>query len=171
MRQELKAGNRRVISRALLTLLKTTLEAKEQAIILLNRRGYSTFVMCRECGHVLKCAHCAVSLVYHSEGMLRCHYCQASFTVPDICPKCSSRYIRYFGTGTQKVEQELRKLLPEAKIIRMDQDTTARKMSHDRILTTFSRGDYDILMGHKWWRRGMILKMSLPSASSPRILD
>lgn len=158
MRQELKDGNRSVLSRSLQSLLQRTIEAHEQAIILLNRRGYSTFVICRECGHVLKCAHCAVSLVYHSEGDLRCHYCQAAVKTPDICPSCGSRYIRYFGTGTQKVEQELAKLLPQASVIRMDQDTTGKKMSHDRILAAFAKGEYDILLGTQMVAKGHDIK-------------
>ncbi|MDR3592382.1 MAG: primosomal protein N' [Negativicutes bacterium] len=159
MREELQAGRRSVISRPLEELLVSTISRGEQAIILLNRRGYATFVSCRECGHVMRCSHCAVSLVYHaSGGILRCHYCQASEPSPDVCPTCGSRYIRYFGTGTQKVEQELATLLPQARVIRMDQDTTGGKMGHGRILEAFTAGRYDILLGTQMVAKGHDIK-------------
>ena len=159
LRAELAAGRRSVISLPLRELLVATLEQSEQAIILLNRRGYATFVICRECGHVMRCAHCAVSLVYHSTSrLLRCHYCQASQPSPDVCPSCASRYIRYFGTGTQKVEEELTALLPGARIIRMDHDTTGGKMAHDRILQSFAAGKYDILLGTQMVAKGHDIK-------------
>ncbi len=155
MREELKQGRRNVLSLQLKELLLSTLEQGEQAILLLNRRGFSTFVLCRECGHVIKCPHCSVSLVYHdSEHVLRCHYCHRSFSVPDICPACKSRYIRYFGTGTQKVEMELKKCFPQARIVRMDQDTTTQKFAYDRILSEFSKRKYDILLGTQMVAKG-----------------
>lgn len=155
MRQELANGRRSVISLPMQEMLTATLARGEQAVILLNRRGYSTFVLCRECGHVLKCGHCDISLVYHTPGnSLRCHYCQENHAVPDICPKCGSRYIRYFGTGTQKVEEALTTLFPAAKIVRMDQDTTRGKMAHDKILAAFSAGKYDILLGTQMVAKG-----------------
>lgn len=155
MRQELAKGRRSVISLPMQEMLAETLAKKEQAIILLNRRGYSTFVLCRECGHVLKCSHCDISLVYHTPGnSLRCHYCQERHIVPDTCPNCGSRYIRYFGTGTQKVEEALTALFPKAKIVRMDQDTTSRKMAHDKILSAFAAGTYDILLGTQMVAKG-----------------
>lgn len=155
MREELKTGRRSVLSEPLAQLLTETVAKGEQAIVLLNRRGYSTFVMCRECGHVMSCRHCAVSLVYHaSGGALRCHYCGGYERVPDVCPACASRYIKYFGTGTQKVEEELTALLPQARIIRMDQDTTGKKMAHDRILSAFASGKYDILLGTQMVAKG-----------------
>ncbi|MBP2650174.1 MAG: primosomal protein [Firmicutes bacterium] len=161
MRDELKDGKRSVISQPLKELLIATLERKEQAIILLNRRGYSTFVLCRECGHVMKCSHCEVSLVYHhtSNGsVLRCHYCQARQPVPDVCPACRSRYIKYFGTGTQKVEEALAEILPGARIVRMDQDTTSGRTAHQRILTAFATGEYDILLGTQMVAKGHDIK-------------
>ncbi|MEG6585993.1 primosomal protein N' [Dendrosporobacter sp. 1207_IL3150] len=158
MREELRIGRRNVISLPLQNLIRGTIERGEQVIILLNRRGHSTFVMCRECGHVMCCEQCAVSLVYHKSGMLRCHYCQSSASSPDVCPCCSSRYIRYFGTGTQKLEEELLKIYPDARIIRMDQDTTGGKLSHDRILEAFSRGEYDILLGTQMVAKGHDIK-------------
>lgn len=155
MRDELKQGRRSVISGQLRELLATTLDRGEQAIILLNRRGYATFVLCRECGEVLRCGHCAVSLVYHVAGnVLRCHYCQASQPAPDVCPSCRSRYIRYFGTGTQKVEEELAAVLPGARVVRMDRDTTGAKLAHDRILSGFAAGKYDILLGTQMVAKG-----------------
>ncbi len=155
MRQELAQGRRNVISPPLQEMLAETLANKEQAVILLNRRGYSTFVLCRECGHVLKCRHCDISLVYHTSGnTLRCHYCQERHSIPDTCPECGSRYIRYFGTGTQKVEESLNQLFPTARIIRMDQDTTSRKMAHDKILSAFANGSYDILLGTQMVAKG-----------------
>jgi primosomal protein N' (replication factor Y) len=155
MREELAKGRRSVISPALQEMLAETLSRKEQAVILLNRRGYSTFVLCRECGHVLKCRHCDIPLVYHTPGhSLRCHYCQERHAVPDTCPECGSRYIRYFGAGTQKVEETLNALFPAAKIIRMDQDTTSKKMAHDKILAAFAAGTYDILLGTQMVAKG-----------------
>ena len=159
MRAELKAGRRSVISWALRELLTETLAAGEQAILLLNRRGHSTFILCRECGHVMTCEKCDVSLVYHqTTRRLQCHYCQANHATPDVCPACGSRYIRFFGTGTQKLEEELAKLLPEAKIVRMDQDTTGAKFAHDRILQAFARGEYDILLGTQMVAKGHDVK-------------
>lgn len=159
MREELSSGRRSVISQPLRELLTATIERGEQAIILLNRRGYATFVICRECGHVMRCPHCAVSLVYHvSSGTLRCHYCQGTQSAPDVCPACASRYIKYFGTGTQKVEEELASLEPPARVIRMDQDTTGGKMSHDRILAAFAAGKYDILLGTQMVAKGHDIK-------------
>ncbi len=155
MRQELAQGRRSVISLALQNLLTETLAKKEQAIILLNRRGYSTFVLCRECGHVLTCKHCDISLVYHAPtSVLHCHYCQEKHAVPDICPECGSRYIRFFGAGTQKVEEALKDLFPLARIARMDQDTTRRKMAHENILSAFANGIYDILLGTQMVAKG-----------------
>lgn len=155
MRAELKLGRRSVLSHALQQLLKETLERQEQAIILLNRRGYATFVMCRECGHIVECPHCDVSLVYHqTDRKLRCHYCQMTQATPAVCPACHSRYIRFFGTGTQKVEEELAELFPAARVVRMDQDTTSGKHDHSRILTAFAKGKYDILLGTQMVAKG-----------------
>lgn len=155
MREELQRGNRSVMSAALQALLQQTIAAGNQAIILLNRRGYSTFVMCRECGRVLHCRHCAISLVYHlTDKSLRCHYCGSGFAVPDVCPHCGSRYIKYFGTGTQKAEEELIRFLPEAHVIRMDQDTTGSKMGHEKIIQPFAEGKYNILLGTQMVAKG-----------------
>lgn len=155
MREELAQGRRNVISPQLQELLISTHANGGQAIVLINRRGYSTFVLCRQCGHVLRCRHCDVSLVFHSsDKTVRCHYCQQSIPSPDVCPACGSHYIRYFGTGTQKVEEELAKLLPTASIVRMDQDTTTGKMSHDSILNAFAEGTFDVLLGTQMVAKG-----------------
>ena len=154
MREELRHGNRHIISGALRRLLEETLARHEQAVIMLNRRGYSTFVMCRACGEVLKCKLCGLPLVYHRDGHLACHHCDVQERVPDICPKCGSRYIKYFGSGTEKLEQELRALLPSARVIRMDRDTTGRKFAHADILGRFRRHEYDILLGTQMVAKG-----------------
>jgi len=151
MRQELRMGNRHIISRPLENLIRKTIAAHEQLIIMLNRRGYSTFVMCRSCGEVIHCPDCGMPLVYHETKrggkLLLCHHCDIRQPVPDICPKCGSRYIKYFGSGTEKLEQELRSLVPEARIERMDRDTTSGKFAHQEILGRFRRGAFDILLG------------------------
>ncbi|MBR2215477.1 MAG: primosomal protein N' [Selenomonadaceae bacterium] len=154
MRQELKAGNRRVLSRPLQQLITATLEKHEQLIIMLNRRGYATFVMCRSCGEALKCAQCGMPLVYHRDGRLLCHHCDISEAVPSVCPKCGSRYIKYFGSGTEKLEQELKELVPQGRIIRMDRDTTTGKFAHQEILAKFRQGEYDILLGTQMVAKG-----------------
>lgn len=159
MREELAHGRRSVISQPLYDLLETALAKKEQAIIVLNRRGYSTFVLCRECGYVVKCSHCSVSMVYHSSGnQLRCHYCQTARATPDVCPSCESRYIRYFGTGTQKVEEELAKHFPQAGIVRMDHDTTGGKMDSHHIIADFTAHKFDILLGTQMVAKGHDVK-------------
>ena len=163
MRQELRLGNRHIISRPLEALIRQTLAAHEQIIIMLNRRGYSTFVMCRSCGEVIKCPDCGLPLVYHQRrapqggaprGLLLCHHCDIRQSVPDTCPKCGSRYIKYFGSGTEKLEQELRALVPEARVIRMDRDTTGAKFAHQDILRRFRAGEYDILLGTQMVAKG-----------------
>ena len=155
MREELARGNRRVISDAMTDLLQETLQQKQQAIILLNRRGFSTFVMCRKCGYVVKCDTCDVAMVYHKQqDRLRCHYCDAEKPVPLRCPACGSKYIKFFGTGTEKVEEQLREQFPHARIVRLDQDTTARKNSGDHIIEAFRRHEYDILLGTQMVAKG-----------------
>ena len=155
MREQLKQGRKKIVSAPLEALLRETLQKGEQAILLLNRRGYSTFVLCRECGYVMRCEHCNVPLVYHlSDGRLRCHHCDASHAAPTICPACQSRYIRYFGAGTQRLEEELATLLPEVRLARLDQDTAGKKGSPDRILEKFRAGEYDILLGTQMVAKG-----------------
>lgn len=155
MREQLKLGRKMIVSAPLEELLRESLNKGEQAILLLNRRGYSTFVLCRECGYVMRCEHCNVPLVYHlQDGRLRCHYCDASHTTPTNCPSCHSRYIRYFGAGTQRLEEELAQLLPGVRLARMDQDTTGGKGSTDRILAEFRAGRHDILLGTQMVAKG-----------------
>lgn len=155
MREEMALGRRNVISDRLACLLHDTIARGEQAIVLLNRRGHSTFLLCRECGHVMRCKHCAVSLVYHADAQsLRCHYCRRQEKLPDVCPACESRYIRYFGAGTQKAEEELKKLLPNARILRMDRDTTSGRFTIDTILSDFQAGKYDLLLGTQMVAKG-----------------
>ena len=154
MREELRRGRRTIISLALRELLTETLARHEQAIIMLNRRGYSTFIMCRSCGAVITCAGCGLPLVYHANGALVCHHCDLRAAVPETCPKCGSRYIKYFGSGTEKLEEELGQLLPAARLVRMDRDTTGRKFAHTEILTQFRRRNFDILLGTQMVAKG-----------------
>ena len=154
MRGELREGNKTVLSRALQNLLRETLKKHQQAILLLNRRGYNTFVMCRSCGYVVSCRDCGLSMTYHADGKLRCHHCEIETEPPATCPKCAGKYIKYFGTGTQKLEQALSEILPDAKILRMDRDTTNKKFAHKKILESFGRGEYDILFGTQMVAKG-----------------
>lgn len=157
MRRELKEGNRGIFSRALAAAVGRRLEQGEQTLLFLNRRGYASFVVCRECGLVLKCPHCDISLTYHQDGRLRCHYCNHSTVSPETCPACGSRYIRHFGAGTQRVEEEVRGLFPGARVVRMDSDSTARKGSHQSILDSFREGRADILIGTQMVAKGLDL--------------
>lgn len=154
MREEFKSGNRHVLSRAMEAMLRENLAAKEQTVLMLNRRGYSTFVMCRSCGYVAACPDCGLPMVYHRTGRLACHHCDISADTPTVCPQCGGKYIRFFGTGTEKLEEELRTLLPEARVVRMDRDTTGKKFAHQEILTAFRRGEYDILLGTQMVAKG-----------------
>ncbi|KGX88501.1 primosomal protein N' [Pontibacillus litoralis] len=156
MREELHAGNRSMFSRVLHEKLLDRLQKGEQSVLFLNRRGYSTFVMCRDCGHVIECPHCDIALTYHrNTERLKCHYCSYEEAMPHECPECESDSIRYFGTGTQKVEESLQQLMPEARIIRMDVDTTRRKGSHERLLTKFGNHGADILLGTQMIAKGL----------------
>ena len=128
--------------------IKENLKNKKQTILFLNRRGYSTFVMCRECGYVAKCKNCDISLTYHRfENKLKCHYCGYEIPIISECPECKSKKVKYFGTGTQKLEEEMHKLFPEASTIRMDIDTVSKKNSHEDILNSFKNDKIDILIG------------------------
>ncbi|MEN0643900.1 primosomal protein N' [Alkalicoccobacillus gibsonii] len=156
MREELRAGNRSMFSVALMEALKLRLERGEQSVLFLNRRGYSTFVMCRDCGYVPQCEHCDISLTYHrSNHSLKCHYCGHEEAMPIKCPECQSEHIRFFGSGTQKVEEELARVLPEARVIRMDVDTTRTKGSHQQLLDAFGKGEADILLGTQMIAKGL----------------
>jgi len=156
LREELESGNKSVISRKLQEEIGRNLERKEQTILFLNRRGFSTFVSCRKCGYVAECPNCSISMKYHKfDDTLRCHYC--GHTIPNykICPECGSTYIRYFGGGTQKVEEEIEKLFPNATTIRMDVDTTSGKNSHSEILEKFEKEKIDILIGTQMVTKGL----------------
>lgn len=154
MRKELQEKNYSVLSRSLERALVKTAAEGEQAIVLLNRRGYSTFVMCRDCGETITCPHCAVALVYHSAAEdMRCHYCGNTAPVPKVCPSCGSRRIKFFGTGTQKAEAELQQL-PEIRVLRMDQDSTAAKFAHEQILQRFASGERNVLIGTQMVAKG-----------------
>ena len=155
MRQELAAGNRSMFSLDLQQAMQENLERKKQTILFINRRGYSTFVMCRDCGHTMKCKHCNIALTYHSyENKLKCHYCGYEEAIPKVCPECKSDKIKYFGSGTQKVESEIAKLFPEATTIRMDIDTVTKKNSHEEILRKFREEKIDILIGTQMITKG-----------------
>lgn len=154
MRKELRRGKKNVISQRLYGLLTDTLQKKKQAILLLNRRGYATFINCRSCGHVMMCPQCSTSLVYHASGKLQCHYCEKVVPVPTVCPNCESRYIRYFGSGTQKLQEEMRTSFPTARIARLDRDTTAGKMRYHQILEDFASHKQDILLGTQMVAKG-----------------
>ena len=148
LKQELANGNRSMLSHDLYGAIEKNLKDKLQTILFLNRRGYSTFIMCRNCGYTVKCKNCNISMTYHSyENKLKCHYCGYEEKLVKTCPECGSDKIRYFGTGTQKLEQEIHKQFPNAKTIRMDVDTVTKKNSHEEILSKFKNEDIDILIG------------------------
>jgi len=155
MRKEFRSGNKDIFSSKLFQEVTNRLSKGEQVILFLNRRGFNTFVVCRECGLVLKCPNCDISLIYHVQGKLRCHYCGYSQIAPGLCPECRSPHISYLGTGTQKVEKETAELFPGARILRMDADTTGRKGSHQRILSSFAAGEADILIGTQMVAKGL----------------
>lgn len=147
LRQELKEGNKSIFSRNLQALIEDRLKKREQAMLFINRRGYANFVSCRSCGEAIRCPHCDVTLTLHNNSRLVCHYCGYSISMPDRCPACSSPYIANFGVGTQKIEQMTKKMFPAARVLRMDLDTTSKKGGHEEILTAFSEGEADILIG------------------------
>lgn len=148
LREELASGNKTMLSRKLYNEIKTNLENKHQTILFLNRRGFSTFVMCRDCGYTVKCKNCNITLTYHmKENKLKCHYCGYEQENVTICPECGSNKIKYFGTGTQKLEAQIQKIFPEATTIRMDVDTVSKKNSHEEILNRFKDENIDILIG------------------------
>ena len=156
MREQLQAGNRSMFSEPLMTALKDRLDKKEQTVLFLNRRGYSSFVLCRDCGTTVQCPNCDISLTYHRyQEKLKCHYCGYDEYVPQTCPQCQSENIRYFGTGTQKVEEEINKLFPEARVLRMDVDTTKQKGAHEKMLDAFGAGQADILLGTQMIAKGL----------------
>lgn len=147
LREELRSGNRSIFSRRLQELMEDRMERKEQIMLFLNRRGYAGFVSCRSCGFVMRCPHCDVSLSQHLGGRMVCHYCGYETIHPKKCPSCSSPYILGFKAGTQQIEQQLYKRFPGIKVLRMDADTTRTKNSYEKILSAFSEGEADVLVG------------------------
>lgn len=155
MREEMNQGNRSILSRELYNAIKNNIENKEQTILFLNRRGYSSFVLCRNCGYVPRCKNCSISLTYHIKGArLICHYCGHCRPNIQICPKCQSKHIRHFGAGTQRVEDEIKNAFPNASVLRMDMDTTSKKNAHEEILNRFRNDSIDILIGTQMIAKG-----------------
>lgn len=156
MRTELREGNKTVLSRLLAEEMNENLKQGEQTILFLNRRGYSTFVSCRDCGFVFSCPHCSVSLTYHKNtDMLTCHYCGHREKIQYVCPKCGGNKVRDFGKGTQKAQEQIENIFPTAKILRMDADTTSGKRGHEKLLDKFSEEKTDILLGTQMVTKGL----------------
>lgn len=156
MKRELANGNLSPVSERLLRELRLNIKRGEQSILLLNRRGYHTYIYCGDCGETLTCPHCSISLNYHAaNGRLMCHYCGYSTTVKTTCPKCGSTHLKYSGTGTQKLEETLSELLPGVRLLRMDTDTTMAKYSHEKILNRFEKEGCDILIGTQMVAKGL----------------
>ena len=156
MRKELEKGNKSIFSIPLFEAIKENLEKNMQTILFLNRRGHSTFVSCRKCGYVMECKNCNVSYTYHlKDNKLICHYCNNTESVPHTCPACNSKYIKYFGVGTQKIEEQIKKYFKNARVMRMDMDTTSKKNSHQNILDDFKNHKADILIGTQMIAKGL----------------
>ncbi len=148
LREELAIGNKTMLSRRLYESIQENLKNKHQTILFLNRRGFSTFIMCRNCGYTVKCKNCDITLTYHiKENRLKCHYCGYEQDNVTLCPECGSNKVKYFGSGTQKLEAQIKKLFPNASTIRMDVDTVSKKNSHEEILNHFREENIDILIG------------------------
>ena len=155
MKREIDSGNRGIFSRRFLKLLGDALERKEQAMIFLNRRGYSNFVYCAECGFVLKCKRCDISMTYHKDiGGVKCHYCGHKEKMPQACPECGENALETGGMGTQRVVDEIKNVYPQSRILRMDRDTTSRKGAHSNIIQKFRRKEADILIGTQMISKG-----------------
>ena len=159
MRQELKAGNRSIFSRALLEALRQTLDASQQAILFLNRRGTATYVFCRACGNSLRCPRCDLPLTFHIDGSLVCHTCGYHRQMPKTCPQCGSPHIRQFGTGTEKVEAEVQKEFPGVRTLRWDYESTRQKGAHDILLAHFVNHRADVLVGTQMLAKGLDLPL------------
>lgn len=158
MRNELRSGNISLFSRELFRDMQEKLSKGEQIILFLNRRGFSTFVSCRSCGYVFKCEECDISMTYHRSGLLVCHYCGKTKRAPQKCPKCDSKYVKFFGAGTERVEEEVKKYFKDARVLRMDVDTTRGKDSYEKIYNTFKDGKADILIGTQMISKGLDFK-------------
>ncbi|MCL2593545.1 MAG: primosomal protein N', partial [Defluviitaleaceae bacterium] len=156
MRKELLNGNKSIFSEELFSAIKENIENDKQTILFLNRRGYSTFVSCRKCGCVMECEDCNINYTYHIyNDKLICHYCNKRLKNPENCPQCGSKYIKYFGVGTQKIEDEVRALFPNVEVLRMDMDTTQKKHAHENILEKFRRKEAQILIGTQMIAKGL----------------
>ncbi len=156
MREEFAKGNRSIFSEILLEKIEKALSNNKQVILFLNRRGFSNFVSCRYCGEVIGCNSCNVNYTYHKNiNKLICHYCNTKVENPKVCPTCGSKYIKHFGLGTQKIEEEIEKVFPMAKVIRMDNDTTTKKNSHEKLLTKFKNKEANILIGTQMIAKGL----------------
>lgn len=156
MQEHSKAAYRNVISKPLQTAINETLEKKQQVILLINRRGFSTYTQCQACGHVIECPNCAIPMIWHSKDQrLKCHYCNQVERFPDICPECGSDALKNSGTGTQKIEQYVKELFPEHNVERVDSDVMVRKGEHIRLLERFQKGDIDILVGTQMIAKGL----------------
>lgn len=156
MNEEMERGNRTIFSTALLEALEENLKIQKQSIVLLNRRGYNTFVSCKACGHVITCPHCSISLTYHSANQrLMCHYCGYSVPFTKECPVCHENSVHYAGFGTQRAEQQLQELLPQARILRIDTDSTLSRFAYEKKLRCFSEGEYDIIVGTQMVAKGL----------------
>lgn len=156
MKEELRRKNRSPISECLRNLMVENFEKKKQTILLINRRGYNTFIACNDCGHVITCPNCSISLTYHSyNNTLMCHYCGYTKPLDNVCPSCGSNSVRYSGYGTQRIEDEIRFFLPEARILRMDADTTSGKFRHQQLFDAFKNHEYDVLVGTQMVAKGL----------------
>lgn len=156
MKEELSVGNTKIISRRLADELSSVLESKKQAILLLNRRGHNTYISCPSCGHVFSCENCSISLTYHSANKkLMCHYCGAAHAIPTECPVCKNNKLRFSGIGTQRADTELKEMFPNAKILRLDADTTMTRDAFETGLSAFAKGEYDILLGTQMVAKGL----------------
>lgn len=156
MRDELTAGNSSIFSRRLISELSSVLENEKQAIILLNRRGHNTYISCPSCGMVFNCPNCSISLTYHSANhRLMCHYCGSSYKIPDECPTCKNKRLRYSGAGTQKADEDLAEIFPNARILRLDADTTMSRDAFEKGLTAFKNKEYDIMLGTQMVAKGL----------------
>ena len=156
MKKQIAQGNKSPIYKTLQSLIADNLDKHKQTILLINRRGYSTFIACNSCGSVITCPNCSISLTYHCyNNRLMCHYCGYSKPLDNVCPECGKNSIRYSGYGTQRIEDELERLFPDASVLRMDADTTSEKFSHQKLFDAFSRGDYDILIGTQMVAKGL----------------
>ena len=156
MRQELAVGNTGIISRALAAELAKTIENKKQAILLLNRRGHNTYISCSACGYVFNCENCSISLTYHSANKkLMCHYCGTAHPIPEECPSCKNKKLRFSGVGTQRADEEITSMFPNARILRLDADTTMTRDAFEKGLTAFANGEYDIMLGTQMVAKGL----------------